>query len=410
MGLCRYLPIPSDRMAIMWSLLSVKDSLILEYGPAGTTHFSMGFFGKMNIDQENRLFTTHMSEDDVVMGDVSRLEEAILELDDVFSPKVIFVVASSVSSVIGTDVKGVCNYMQKECIAKLLAFEQGGFNGDYSIGLQKTYSLITKNIVAESDIKKDTFNIIGASMENYRMISDVKEIESMMKESFDYDMGVALCLENSIENIEKMSTAKINLVLSYEGLEAAEYLKEKFGTPFIYGLPYGYKGSLNWLKEISTIIGCEINKDFKKKIDEKIIDSSFYDSYRRMFRKNIIPTAYIYADYDKVNSLGDFLIELGIEPKFKICKHSLRIIKDPREDIKNLSLEKDRIDILENLNNTLVLADDVSISLVNKTNTCLRITLPFIRGSQVATHLPFVGIKGADFIRETVDTYYGNLF
>lgn len=41
MSLCRYLPVPSDRMGIIWSLLSVKDSIILEYGPAGTTHFSM---------------------------------------------------------------------------------------------------------------------------------------------------------------------------------------------------------------------------------------------------------------------------------------------------------------------------------------------------------------------------------
>lgn len=50
MSLCRYLPVPSDRMGIIWSLLSVKDSIILEYGPAGTTHFSMGFYGTLGVD------------------------------------------------------------------------------------------------------------------------------------------------------------------------------------------------------------------------------------------------------------------------------------------------------------------------------------------------------------------------
>ena len=74
MGLCRYLPTPSDRMGILWSLLAIGDSVIVEYGPAGTTHFSMSLFGELGVDQQNRLFTTHMSEDDVVMGDVSRLE------------------------------------------------------------------------------------------------------------------------------------------------------------------------------------------------------------------------------------------------------------------------------------------------------------------------------------------------
>ena len=37
MSLCRYLPVPSDRMGIIWSLLSVKDSIILEYSGINIT-------------------------------------------------------------------------------------------------------------------------------------------------------------------------------------------------------------------------------------------------------------------------------------------------------------------------------------------------------------------------------------
>ena len=42
MSLTRFLPLPSDRMGILWSLLNIEDSVIVEYGPAGTTHYSMG--------------------------------------------------------------------------------------------------------------------------------------------------------------------------------------------------------------------------------------------------------------------------------------------------------------------------------------------------------------------------------
>ena len=111
MSLCRYLPTPSDRMGILWSLLCIEGSVVLEYGPAGTTHYSVSLFGNLGVDQQNRLFTTHMSEDDVVMGDVSRLERALVEIDEGYAPRVIFVVASSVSAVIGTDLRGVCAYM-----------------------------------------------------------------------------------------------------------------------------------------------------------------------------------------------------------------------------------------------------------------------------------------------------------
>ena len=36
--------------------------------------------------------------------------------------------------------------MQKEVQAKLVAFEQGGFRGDYSIGLTEVYKLLVNNL------------------------------------------------------------------------------------------------------------------------------------------------------------------------------------------------------------------------------------------------------------------------
>ena len=234
MSLCRYLPVPSDRMAIIWSLLSVKNSLVLEYGPAGTTHFSMGLYGTLGIDFENRLFTTHMSEDDVVMGDVTRLENAIKELDASYEPEVIFVVASSVSAVIGTDIKGVCNYMQNEVKAKLVSFEQGGFRGDYGIGLNEVYKLLVKNLPQKSDKIDGSYNILGASMGRYRMESDVWEVQNLMRDAFGMQPVACLCCDTTVEQIKNMAAASLNLVFCSEALEAAEYLKEKFGTPYVY--------------------------------------------------------------------------------------------------------------------------------------------------------------------------------
>lgn len=43
MALIRNFPVPSDRMAIISTLLNIEDAVVLEYGPEGTTHFSMNF-------------------------------------------------------------------------------------------------------------------------------------------------------------------------------------------------------------------------------------------------------------------------------------------------------------------------------------------------------------------------------
>ncbi len=208
MSLTRFLPTPSDRMGILWSLLPIDGCVVLEYGPAGTTHFSMSLFGELGESQQDRLFTTHMSEDDVVMGDVARLEKAIVEIDRSFAPKVIFVVASSVAAVIGTDIKGVCSYMQEQVSAKLIAFEQGGFRGDYSVGLTEAYKLLVKELpVDEPEPQPDTVNLIGFSMGSYRALSDRPELERLLDEAFGLKIGACLCGETGIEKIEQMGGA-----------------------------------------------------------------------------------------------------------------------------------------------------------------------------------------------------------
>ena len=243
MSLCRYLPTPSDRMGILWSLLCIEGSVVLEYGPAGTTHYSVSLFGSLGVDQQNRLFTTHMSEDDVVMGDVSRLERALVEIDQAYAPRVIFVVASSVSAVIGTDLRGVCAYMQEKVRARLIAFEQGGFRGDYSVGLRETYRLIAQHAVTPANERVEgTYNLLGLSAGAYRARSDRNEICRLMREAFGMEMRACLCLDTDMETIEGCGAAELNLVLTRRSPAGGGDSRKKLP----YTLCRGYALRLRW--------------------------------------------------------------------------------------------------------------------------------------------------------------------
>ncbi|OOB79933.1 MAG: hypothetical protein BEN18_02060 [Epulopiscium sp. Nuni2H_MBin001] len=403
MGLCRYLPTPSDRMGLLWSLLSVKQSIILEYGPAGTTHYSMGFLGKLGIEQREQIFTTHMTEDDVIMGDVSRLENSIIELDESFSPKVIFVVASSTSEVIGTDIKGVCKYMQQQINAKLIACDVGGFRGDYSVGVSFAYKKISE-LVLPSDERLNTFNLIGLSVGNFRAVSDKNEIVSLVEDAFNMTLGTALCCETSICEIEHMSSATINLVVSADGLQAAKYLKQKFNTPYVYGVPYGYAQTKSWLMEIGNVLGKE---PLMPLLDKKIMESGHYQMYKRMLK--VSPKVAVVGDYDRVVGLCSMMQSLGAHVVMKICLHTISMIDNVDDEIVYFNNESDRIKALESLDYTFILADEVSGMVVNKTNTTMCVNAPTVYKSQVATHMPIVGVRGADMIREVYDEYLRGL-
>jgi len=409
MSLVRFLPTPSDRMGILWTLLNIEGSVIVEYGPAGTTHFSMGLFGDLGIEQENRLFTTHMREEDVIMGDTSRLENAILEVDENYSPKIIFVVASSSSAVVGTDLRGICTMIQPKVNARLIAFEQGGFRGDYSFGLRAAYDLLSQTVAKRgAERKPGTYNILGASSGAYRCKADVEEVKRLLTEAFGLKCLCTMCLETDVETMEDLTGAEVNLVIRGEALPMARRMKEEFGIPYVYGVPYGYQGTLDWLSEIAGVTGKIVNPRMLGQIKKSSMEIMQYRMYSRMLKRDKMQ-AYLYGEYETVKGLGKFLSEMGITPLYRISSHSLTPLEETEDGIDNLPDEKERIRILKGLDHTLVLADDTSSHLISNANTFVRIATPLIDGSQIATHMPLIGPRGADMIRESVDAYVNTL-
>ena len=404
MSLVRFLPTPSDRMGIIWSLLAVQGAIVLEYGPAGTTHYSMGLYGGLGLRFQNRMFTTHMSEDDVVMGDVTRLEDAIVELDKSYAPKVIFVVASSVTAVIGTDIKGVCRYMQNEVKAKLVAFEQGGFRGDYSIGLAETYKLLVRNL-PKKDVAQEAgvYNIIGASAWRYRMASDIWEVKSLLDEALGLSCNACLCCDTSVEELEDMGLAQVNIVLGNEGIAAAKYLQEKFGTPYVYAVPYGYNGTLSFLAQVGEAVGREPDSMVLLRLQTKEKSLSRLSLFT-MMGNNKPKKAVVKGDYDLVQGVSAFLEQGGITVLHKMCAHSLKAIAEPAADVEAYAEESDWLQVIRGLHDTLILADDVALLQADADNMKVLISAPFMN-SAVATHLPFMGEKGADFLLEQIQAY-----
>lgn len=404
MSLVRFLPTLSDRMGIIWSLLAVQGAIVLEYGPAGTTHYSMGLYGGLGLRFQNRMFTTHMSEDDVVMGDVTRLEDAIVELDKSYAPKVIFVVASSVTAVIGTDIKGVCRYMQNEVKAKLVAFEQGGFRGDYSIGLAETYKLLVRNL-PKKDVAQEAgvYNIIGASAWRYRMASDIWEVKSLLDEALGLSCNACLCCDTSVEELEDMGLAQVNIVLGNEGLAAAKYLQEKFGTPYVYAVPYGYNGTLSFLAQVGEAVGREPDSMVLLRLQTKEKSLSRLSLFA-MMGNNKPRMAVVKGDYDMVQGVSAFLEQGGITVLHKMCAHSLKAIAEPAADVEAYAEESDWLQVIRGLHDTLILADDVALLQADADNMKVLISAPFMN-SAVATHMPFMGEKGADFLLEQMQAY-----
>lgn len=403
----KFLPTPSDRMGIIWTLCGLDEGIVLEYGPSGTTHYAVETQTKMEAAEDNNLFCTHITEDDVIMGDTTKLEEAILEIDKKRKPKYIFVVGSSVTAIIAADLEGVKFLLQDKINAKIITYSHGCFVGDYSLGIRDALTSLSEIIKEPTTCEKSGYNIIGAIGDNYRNSSDINAIKELMKESFDID-PIAIFPKTSITDIENCGNAKVNLVLRTEGLALAKHMKEKYGVPYIDGCPYGYAGTKNWLTKISEEINIPINKEVVSRLDEKITDCTIYRMYGIMYK--ITLSAKIFANYDVCNGVGDFLKnELFFNDVEKYASHSLSHLENINEDVVSLTEESKKKEILKEANDIFLLSDDETFTLANDSVTKMRIATPVTKWKPIATHMPFMTEKGADYILEYVEFYLKEL-
>ncbi len=264
MGLHRFKPPMSGRMGTLWTLSTIKNAALIEYGCMGHMLYGRVFLNRASVTDGCKLYSTHIDEADISLGDTGRLERAIGDIIKKDQPEVIFLLPSAVPTVIGTDLPAICRELQPEYPeVLLLPFGFGGFDIDGYRGVQEALLLLAKKL--PYPIKKTTsptFNIIGSCADMFRFHADAWEMERIMKGAFHMSPVCIMTSHTDVGSLRKMGSAHINLVIRREGEPTAKHLNKSFGTPYIMGRPYGIKGTLKWINEISETLGIAPDKEF----------------------------------------------------------------------------------------------------------------------------------------------------
>lgn len=389
MNIYKYFPVASDRMGIIWTLSSIEDVCIIEFGPAGTTHYAVESIGQLNGKDLSNIYSTHIDESDITFGNYERLEKSILEVDLNKKPKYIFVMASSVSSVIGVDIKSVCREIQSEINAKLIPITTGGLKDDYNIGVEEALTLIAENIVKTPEISTNKFNIIGCNIDSYNFLSDCNEVKRMMKDLFNKDLNTIFTSYTSIDSLEKAAEANLNIVVRKEGIKAAEYMKEKYNIPYIYGKPIGLEETLKWLNTIKSLMEYDINKVVLDDEVKYIKDCLFRLKLklRSINNKNVA----ILGDYDTVLSMKRFVENIGLRVDRAEILHNCECNDD--EIIIN-SGERNRFNYLKDTELLILMSDAVSIDMNHKSKLDIQISNPNLDSVNIYPYTPYLGLRG----------------
>lgn len=266
MGLFRFKPSPSSRMGILWTVSTIRDAALIEFGCMGHMLYSSVTLDRAGVLKGSKLYSTHISEADIAFGETSRVEKAVKEVVEKDNPKVIFFLPSSIPQIIGVDMEFLCKELEVQYPdVKMLYIPYGSFDTSHGEAIEKTLLFLAKKLSKpQPKIEKVTYNIIGSSADIYKFQADAMELVRILKNTFNMDYNCILTSDTSIEDIENLPKAHINIVIREEGLKTADYLDKKYDMPYVYGRPYGIEGTLAWIEEIGKLLDIPKNEDFIK--------------------------------------------------------------------------------------------------------------------------------------------------
>ena len=400
-------PVPSDYFGILWALTGIKNAIIIEHGSTGNTSYNVMNYRVMNRQTpQGKLFSSGLDKDDVIMGKQDRLVDAIRELDEQFIPEIIFVVATSVTGVIGLDLEGIIFEIRDQVKAKLIAFPSGGFCGDYQWGTKKVYESLINEVVRAPDKKVDKLvNIIGPTTDTFNYQSDIAEIERLLG-LLGIKIHTIFTADTAVEKIRTMSEVSLNIVTRDIGLDVAKLMKDKFNIPYLYGLPFGIRGTVEWLEKIAGLLDLQLKPDV---LERELLRyggtlEELLGSGQRIDALGItVACPYDYAvgmvSFVKQQwGLKTHLVVLPVKPDREDAEEELKdmgveaVLTEPENNELVSCLKKEKIDVIYGNYHHLQLAHNVPIKF--------HAAFPSFDHIYQYDGTPFVGFRGSAYLTQ----------
>ena len=240
--------------------------LIVICDAGGCTGNICGFDEPRWFENKCALFSAALRDMDAILGQDERLAGKVAQaLEETDTPFAVLV-GTPVPAIIATDFGALKRMVKKRSNGKnCLAVESKG-TAFYDAGASCAYLELLKTFAKEKlEVQKGRIGVWGATPLDFSRNDAGNILSSALvscgigereEDIFCYGMGAGLDAVKNASGCEK------NIVVAPDGLEAAEYLYEKFGTPFEILYPYLPSSLKKELEKWKTNSG----KEGKKKV------------------------------------------------------------------------------------------------------------------------------------------------
>lgn len=239
----RILPIYTSDVSGVCSALYELGGLTVMHDPSGcnstyNTHDEIRWYEKDSL-----IFISGLSERDAIMGNDEKFIRDVLDAANEFRPRFIAITNSPIPYLMSTDFPAITRRLERETGIPAFYVPANGMY-DYVCGASKAFERVALRLVDEKyDRKSETnsmksVNVLGLTPLDHAAAGSVSSIKNFLTDA-GWQVNSLWAMDGTPDDITRAGEADVNLVVSSTGLAAAKVLQERFGSPYVVGLPVG---------------------------------------------------------------------------------------------------------------------------------------------------------------------------
>jgi len=311
----------------------ILDAVLIQHAPIGCAagqvsynlRFRNGLAARRKTVRNIHQLCTNLTERDMVFGGIAKLEQSIDDAWERHKPKAIFIGSSCATGIIGDDIDSAAAEAEERLGIPVVPLHCEGFKSKHwSTGFDAAQHGILRQIVRKNPEKKqkDLINVINLWG---------SDIFTPMLANLGLRVNYVVDLA-SVADLEQMSEAAATVGFCYTlSSYLAAGLEQEFGVPEVHApMPYGIKGTDEWLREIGRVTKRKKKADaFIQSEHERIAPRLAELREKLKGKKGYVATGSAYS-----HGLICVLRELGVGVDGSLVFHHDPIYdsQDPRQD------------------------------------------------------------------------------
>lgn len=242
-------------------LSAIRDVAIIHHGPAGCSaaasnayYMSRVMAKKRGVTSSTVYIGTDVNENDTIFGSTESLRRIILQVNDRYHPRAIFVASSCTTGIIGEDIDSIVDDVRAEIATPIVAVHCEGFKSRiWATGFDIADHAVLQEIVKppRPGVKTNKVNF-----KNFYESARPEIIEIFRELDLE---PVFLYCNSTVDELAHLSESiATTCICGTLGNYLGNVLEEKYGVPYVRSINQcGIRGFETWLREIGRVTGRE---------------------------------------------------------------------------------------------------------------------------------------------------------